>query len=279
MNGILLFLAVFLLICLYMTLPKKPFGGGFAPFEGLYVAHRGLHTEDLTVPENSLPAFAAAAEAGYGIELDLQLSKDGEVMVFHDDSLKRVCGEQGLIWERTREQLSKLRLCGSGETIPTFRQVLELVAGRSPLIVELKHGPRRDELCKKAYDLLRGYSGRYCIESFDPLVVRWFKKHAPGVCRGQLITQVDGYGLSTKTVPPLLLAAGFCNFLSRPNFIAHNQGRKLLTVRLAELLGAKRVTWTVREEGEALSSDCIIFEFFRPDTHYHKKRRGAKEQA
>ena len=153
---------------------------------GVNHAHRGLHTKDKTVPENSLPAFRAAAEAGYGVELDIQLSRDGQVVVFHDDTLDRVCGVHGRVDEFTFEELRGMRLCGTQETIPLLTEVFEVMGGRTPMIIELKTGRRNDELCEKGLALMRAYNGPYCIESFDPRIVRWFRKNAKDVLRGQL---------------------------------------------------------------------------------------------
>lgn len=110
-------------------------------------AHRGLYSKDQSIPENSLPAFKAAAGAGYGVELDVQLSKDGHVMVFHDDSLKRMCGKDGNIWDYTLDELRGFSLAGTGERIPLFSEALEaLKENAGPLIVELKTGPKNQEL-------------------------------------------------------------------------------------------------------------------------------------
>ena len=122
---------------------------------GVNHAHRGLHTKDKTVPENSLPAFRAAAEAGYGVELDIQLSRDGQVVVFHDDTLDRVCGVHGRVDEFTFEELRGMRLCGTQETIPLLTEVFEVMGGRTPMIIELKTGRRNDELCEKGLALMR----------------------------------------------------------------------------------------------------------------------------
>ena len=157
-----------------------------APFYGRNYAHRGLHSRDKSVPENSLTAFRLAAEAGYGIELDIQLSKDGQVVVFHDDTLDRVCGVHGRVDAFTLEELRGMRLCGTDERIPLLTEVFAVVAGRSPFIIELKTGPRNAELCEKGLALMRAYDGPYCVESFDPRIVGWFKKHAPDLLRGQL---------------------------------------------------------------------------------------------
>ena len=140
-------------------------------------AHRGLHGE--TVPENSLLAFDLAAKEEYGIELDVQLSADGEVMVFHDYRLARMTGCEKKLCELTAAELSGLRLKGTDEKIPTFREVLALVDGRVPLLVELKGESTDTSLCPKVAELLREYGGAYCIESFNPLLLGKMRKQLP----------------------------------------------------------------------------------------------------
>ena len=171
---------------LFMLAPGRVTKRQRAPFQNVNFAHRGLHSRDKSVPENSLEAFELASRAGYGIELDVQLSKDGQVVVFHDDDLKRVCGVDCRVDERTYAELTELRLCGTEYTVPLFTEVLATVRGRSPLIVELKRGRRNIELCEKTYALLAEYRGDVCIESFDPFIVAWFRFHAPELLRGQL---------------------------------------------------------------------------------------------
>ncbi len=183
-------------LTMWLVAPGRSTKQQRAPFEGLNIAHRGLHSRDKTVPENSLPAFREAAAAGYGAELDVQLSREGEVVVFHDDTLERVCGVSGRVDSYSLASLQQMHLCGTEYTIPTFAQVLE-AAGTMPLVVELKSGPRNRQLCRKTLDLLRGYPGPWCIESFDPRIVAWFRKNAPDVLRGQLADEPRSYTRKT----------------------------------------------------------------------------------
>ena len=238
-----------------------------APYLGRNFAHRGLHTPDKRVPENSLAAFALAAEAGYGMELDVQLSRDGQVVVFHDDDLRRVCGRDARVDELELAELQTLSLCGTEERIPLFSQVLKLVDGRTPLIVELKSGRHNRELCRKTLALLRSYPGDACIESFDPRIVAWFRFHAPELLRGQLAQPPALY--KGQPLPArFFLGNTLLNFLSRPQFIAYKLGPRPLAVRFAELLGAMRVGWTSHDRENERGRDAVIFEFYRPDTHY-----------
>ena len=253
----------------YALLPGKSTPAQRAPFTGVNYAHRGLHSKDKTVPENSLAAFRAAVEAGYGMELDIALSKDGEVMVFHDDDLPRVCGVEGRLDGRTLAELRQLRLEGSEEGIPLFTQMLEEVAGRQPLIVELKtHPTRNEELCQKAWAILQSYNGPYCIESFDPRIVGWFYKNAPQVLRGQLASRPKSLGMGLQG---FLIGTLLCNFMGRPHFIAYDTGYKPLSVRFAEVF-AMKVAWTVRPENDVAffekHSDGVIFEYYLPAPRY-----------
>ena len=205
-------------------------------FRGINYAHRGLHSRDRSVPENSLPAFRKAAREGYGIELDVRLSKDGKVVVFHDDTLERVCGVPSRVDELTWEELRALRLYGTDERIPLFSEVLRSIQGAAALIVELKNGPRNRELCEKTKAILEEYRGNVCIESFNPLIVAWFRFHAPKLVRGQLATAYRDYNRDgVNAAAAFVLHNTLLNFLSRPQFIAYRIGRRPLLRSLSPI--------------------------------------------
>lgn len=243
-----------------------------APFAGRMFAHRGLFAKAQDVPENSLAAFSRAVEAGYGIELDVQITSDGALVVFHDGTLERACGVPGGIAARTLDEVRALRLFGTGEGIPLFADVLSLVDGRVPLIVELKPFGDWRLLCQETAALLHAYPGDACIESFDPFLVRWFMQNAPAVMRGQLS---EAYRFSHRNIPwyqAVLMSRLLSNAFTRPHFIAYRLGPKCLSARLCERLGAMRVVWTVHE-GDDLpriqsENDAIIFEHFTPERAY-----------
>ncbi|MFV0413005.1 MAG: glycerophosphodiester phosphodiesterase family protein [Oscillospiraceae bacterium] len=265
---VLLAVLCLLAVAFFMLCPGKSTPRLRAPFWGRNYAHRGLHGKSGQVPENSLAAFAAAANAGYGRELDVQLSKDGQVVVFHDDTLDRVCGVNGRVDSFEYSELMGFRLHQSEQGIPLFTEVLNTVAGRVPLIVELKMGPRNAELCRKTKAILGEYAGPYCIESFDPRIVRWFKKNAPGVLRGQLASRPKELNSSLSG---FLVGTLLCNFLGRPHFIAYGKGKQPFTVLVAKSL-AMKVVWTVRPEDDIqrleIENDAVIFEFYEPETQY-----------
>lgn len=239
------------------------------PFMGTNVAHRGLHSRDKSVPENSLEAFRLAAEAGYGIELDVQFSKDKQVVVFHDDTLDRICGVHARVDELTYDELKELRLCGSDQIIPLFTEVLGVIRGRSPIICELKNGRNNRELCEKTYEIISGYRGDICVESFNPMIVAWFRFHAKDLLRGQLAQPTRFYDAETMSAP-LAYALGHTlfNCLARPQFIAYRIGFRPLSVRMSELLGAMRVGWTSHEPRNEAGRDTVIFEFYRPKVKF-----------
>ena len=255
--------AVLTALPLALIAPAHPSRRQKAPFMGRNFAHRGLHSRDKSVPENSLEAFRLAAAAGYGVELDVQLSKDGQVVVFHDDNLLRVCGEDARVDERTYAELRKLRICGTDQCIPLFAEVLETINGRGPIIVELKNGRRNKELCRKTYELLEHYKGEVCIESFNPLIVAWFRVHAKDMLRGQLATTTDDYGRMPKA-ESYILSHTLLNFIARPHFIAYKIGPRPLSVRISELMGAIKVGWTSHEPRNEKGRDAVIFEFYKP---------------
>ena len=249
---------------LYMLAPGSATKRQKAPFVGRSYAHRGLHSEDKSVPENSLEAFRLAGRAGYGAELDVRLTKDGQVVVFHDDTLDRMCGVHARVDEKSYDELKLLSLCGTDQRIPLLTEVLEVYGGRGPLIVELKSGPRNRELCEKTYAILSDYPGEVCIESFNPRIVRWFRFHGKDLVRGQLATTTSDYGDAVSKRTAFLLSHCLLNFMSRPQFIAYRVGFRPLSVRLAEAMGAMRFCWTAHNERAERGRDGVIFEFYRP---------------
>lgn len=212
-------------------------------------AHRGLHGDG--VPENSLGAFALACEKGFAIELDVHLSKDKEVMVFHDATLERMTGNTAKINELTCEELSELKLADTEERIPTLKQVLELVGGKVPLLVELKGESTDTSLCAEVAKLLREYSGEYCIESFNPLLLAAMRKQLPDAYYGLLYTNVCREKKKCSPLNIALTCMAF-NFLAKPNFIAYDQkDRGCFPVKLTtRFYGATKYVWTVRSDEE-----------------------------
>lgn len=261
--------ALLLALWLLLIAPGRADAAKRAPFTGRCYAHRGLYEADQSVPENSLEAFSRAAAAGYGVELDVQLTRDGQIVVFHDDTLLRACGIDARPDAYTLSELRELPLFQTDHRIPLFSEVLAVIGGRVPLIVELKAGGERTRLCEKTRAMLAVYDGPYCVESFHPAIVRWFYVHAPEVLRGQLS---EAWRFSRRFLPGVTAFAMsrlLCNILTRPQFIAYRIGPKCLSVRACEALGAMRVAWTARGEGAHArlmeQNDAVIFEHYRPE--------------
>jgi len=267
-------LLIFLIYLLVLVRPKK--AASISPALVTDYAHRGLHSVDVDtvegkqVPENSLLAFELACKRGFGIELDVQLSSDGCVMVFHDYTLKRMTGVDKKLNELTAEELKALSLQGTDQHIPTFAEVLELVGGRVPLLVELKGENFDTALCPAVAELLKGYRGEYCLESFNPLLIGEMRKHLPNAFRGLLYTNVCKEKKRYSALNMALTVMAL-NVVAKPNFIAFNQDyRKAFALKLTtRLYRAPRFVWTVRSV-ESLkvareNGESAIFEKIDPD--------------
>lgn len=261
---VLLFLCLFYLWCLKGSGRRKQ----MQPFYQWNYAHRGLHDDQK--PENSMAAFRAALEAGCGIELDVHLLKDGNLAVMHDSSLVRTTGQSGDIEDLTTEELDRYCLNGTQESIPRFQQVLALFDGKAPLIVELKcHKGNVVPLCEAACRMLDSYHGLYCIESFDPRIVRWLRRNRPNILRGQLSENWMGKKLPIPGILKWLLTYHIGNFYSRPDFIAYKfEDRKAFGTDICrKVLGIPGVSWTLKTKEQydaAVQEGWIpIFEGFQ----------------
>ena len=245
---------------------------GHAELEKLknfHYAHRGLHGDG--VPENSMQAFENAKQNGYGVELDVHLLKDGTLAVFHDNTLERVTGIAGRVEDLTKDDLKNIRLEGTDQTIPELCDVLALYGGAAPLVIELKPVAKNHaELCDAVCKALDGYTGAYCIESFDPRVLVWLKNNRPDVVRGQLsqnfLKTDDKLSLPIRIVMSSLVT----NFLTKPDFVAYRYShRNELPVKICQKLwGLTMVGWTIRDKkthDSAVKDGWMsIFEYFKP---------------
>ena len=270
MTVILYALMIVFIVLLLWVLMLSPRNNGpslkdIQPFD---YAHRGLFNENDGIDENSIEAFRIATEKGFGSELDLHLTKDSKLVVMHDESLKRTTGVDINISDCTLEEIRKHRLKYTGEVIPTFEEVLNLVDGRVPLIIELKTVKGNyAELTKAALDALKEYEGKYAIESFDPRVVYWLKNNRPEIIRGQL---AENFSKAPSVINPILgffLQNLLTSFITKPDFISYKvQDRDCLSLRLAKsIYGVQLVYWTVKDrelikELKKVGS-IIIFEY------------------
>ncbi|WP_100404195.1 glycerophosphodiester phosphodiesterase family protein [Bacillus solitudinis] len=230
------------------------------------IAHRGFHTE--TSPENSMPAFLRAVEEGFTIELDVRLTKDQQVVVFHDANLKRMTGLSKNVSECSYEEIQHLKLCYTKERIPLLEEVLEQINGKVPLLIEIKNKRRAGALERKTNELLQAYSGNYAIQSFNPFTLGWFKKNSPGVIRGLLVgdlTKEKTFSMKQK----LLWNKWLFLKMSQPHFINYDlYSANYIPKFIRENTAIIRVCWTAvskQEYQQALAEfDNVIFERFHP---------------
>ena len=265
---VIIFIFVMLVILyLFLIMPRMA-PRSMKEFRGWYYAHRGFHDNHSDAPENSARAMALAVENGYGIELDVQLTKDEKVVVFHDATLKRVCGVDAKVNSMTYEELQQLRLFGTEERIPLFSDVLKIIGGKVPLIMEVKMVDAKTRVCELADKELEGYQGVYCMESFHPFAVQWYKKNRPDVVRGQLSANFKKEG-QKEGLQEWLVHMLLINVLGRPDFVAYShKSANNLSRRLTGMFGACAVAWTIRSQTELDENhkkfDLFIFEGFVP---------------
>lgn len=232
------------------------------------IAHRGLH--DNKTFENSLQAFSKAAEAGYAIELDVHITTDGHIVVFHDDNLERLSNGKGLVREHTLAQLQELRLNDGISIIPTLIQVLQFVNGKVPLLIEIKSHPNIGVLELALTKILDNYKGEYAVQSFNPYIVKWFKNNKPEYIRGQL----SSYNMSEANVSKFqqwLLKNCLLNFITKPDFISYDVETANENFRRLKKFNKQKkavILWTVRNAEQLLNKkfayNNIIFEGFKP---------------
>lgn len=232
-------------------------------FEGYkFIAHRGLFNKE-NIPENSIKAFELCVQKGYAIELDVNMTKDGYLVVFHDTNLKRMTGIKYNVSDLNLNEIKKLKLLGTENRIPTLEDVFLLVDGKVPLMIEIKRNDKFEELMPKLISMLDKYNGEYVVKSFDPRIVYWLKKKAPHIIRGQLaaknIREVKG------RIMKFLLGKMFFNIFTKPHFISYqytNINYKMYKKQKRK--GREVAVWTVKSKEEYLKikdiCDMVIFE-------------------
>ena len=216
---ILIVAAVLLAVWLFLCMPSPACRRARA-YRGTAFAHRGLH--DVATAENSLNAFEKACAAGVGIELDVQFTKDRQLIVFHDNDLLRMTGKNAAVSELTLDEIRALHLVTDGSAIPTLAEVLETVNGLVPLLVEIKSCRDIKQLTVATAEALRNYNGAYVVESFNPLCLMHLRRLFPEIIRGQLVTTRDDYKDQSGVLAFLLSQLMLC-VLARPDFVAYNQ--------------------------------------------------------
>ena len=231
------------------------------------IAHRGL--DNGSIPENSMAAFRNAIEKGYTIELDVQFTKDKELIVFHDDDLSRLTNDNRKVKDVNYQELKNLKLENTDEKIPTLKEVVEMVDNQVPLIIEIKDGEDIIGLSEKTYNIMKNYKGRYAIQSFNPFILEWFKNNASEVIRGQLSGTFREDAESLKFYEKFVLKNLLLNFKSKPNFIAYElDGVNNLSVKLLKGRNYPIISWTIENEEDMKkayeSTDNIIFDNILP---------------
>lgn len=223
------------------------------------IAHRGLWNENIV--ENSLLAYQNAVEHGYPIEIDLYSTTDNEIVCFHDDTLSRMTGKDGFIYDKTLSELKELSLKNSGQKIPTLKEVLTLVSGKVPLLIEFKDQPDKSYILK-AVKILKEYKGDFAVQAFNPLYLLKIKKLAPEFIIGILGTNTPPKERSFLT--KFIVKNLSLNFLIKPDFISYNY--KGLPIK--NPFNLPLLAWTVTDSENAKTTlsfaDNIIFENFIP---------------
>ncbi|MGI6239759.1 MAG: glycerophosphodiester phosphodiesterase family protein [Christensenellales bacterium] len=258
-------LAILALLALWLFLCAPSRGRRRADhWRGQLFAHRGLFGEGR--PENSVAAFVHAQDEGYGVEMDIQATRDGQLVVFHDDDARRMAGDPRLIRDMTLAEVQALSIDERGTRIPTLGEVLEAMGERGVLLVEIKSAPNIASLTQKTVECLKGYGGRYVVESFDPLCLYWLRRHAPEIIRGQLVHERAPYRRSVGALGAFALSKLLGNVLARPDFVAYARGmRHSATIRLQRaLFKTPLAAWTIKDAAEvrdlAQRGEMPIFE-------------------
>ena len=261
---VLIVLAVLFLV---LIAPRTIGAASLAHMEGYHYAHRGYHDGNVEVPENSLASFQAAIDAGYGIELDVQLSSDNIPMVFHDADLLRACGVEGKVWDYTCEELQQMHLFGTEETIPTLTQALELIGGQVPILLEYKMDKVDTDVCAYSHELLKDYEGPYAIQSFHPFALFWYRQNAKDVPRGiiakNFIRDKKEQGKDPSIVD-FLTTNLMLNVVGYPDFIAYDwHDADYFALKLTRLMGAPTSTWTLKDPAdyEAVKGQFALYTF------------------
>ena len=221
------------------------------------IAHRGLFNKKEGIPENSIPAFERAIQENYPIELDVHLLVDGNIVIFHDDNLARMTGMKKKIKECTYDEIKDLKLNNTKYGIPLFSEVLDLVQGRVPILIEFKYDRKAGETEKRTMELLVNYKGKYAVQSFSPSSLIWFKKNYPDVPRGQL--SADYRNERMIIIKKIILRNLYLNFLTKPYFISYGiNGFPNKRVQKWKDSGNLVLAWTIKnnQDLEKVKNEC-----------------------
>ena len=208
------------------------------------IAHRGLY-DNIKVYENTIEAFKLAIEKKYIIEIDVHLTKDNQLIVYHDYNTKRLLKNNLIIEESTYKELNKENLIH----IPTIEEVLKIVKGKVPLLIEIKQPSTVGKLETELMNILNKYKGEYAIQSFNPKTVYWFKKNYPNILRGQLSCKY--YGKKINKIEKYILSNMLFNIITKPNFISYKYDELSIDkINKYKSKGLKVLGWTIKTKKE-----------------------------
>ncbi|MFU8793561.1 MAG: glycerophosphodiester phosphodiesterase family protein [Acholeplasmataceae bacterium] len=232
-----------------------------------FIAHRGLHTSDGSVPENSRTAFIEAMNAGYAIECDLNVLGDGTVVVFHDNNMLRLCGKNIALNDITYEKMKEIFYLNTTESILTLKDLVELIDGKVPLLIELKPFGNIKQLCENTMALLKSYQGRYALFSFHPKIVYWLKKHHPSVIRGQISSFFKDENM--RKFNKYLAKKMVFNRYTKPDFISydiHDLPNKYADQAAKKGLPVLSFAAQTQQAFDRIKAhyDNVVFEYFIP---------------
>ena len=264
---LLILLIVLAVLFLVLIAPRTIGSASLEHMQGYHYTHRGYHDGNVNIPENSLSSFAAAIDAGYGIELDVQLSSDKVPMVIHDADLDRICGVQGKVWDYTCAELQQMKLFGTDETIPTLAETLALIDGQVPILLEYKMDKVDTDVCAYSHELLKDYDGPYAIQCFHPFALFWYRRNANDVPRGiiakNFIRENREKGEKSDIID-FLTTNLMLNVIGYPDFIAYDwQDADYFALKLTRLMGAPTSTWTLKDPAhyEAVKGEFDLYTF------------------
>ena len=269
---LLIFILLLIIIYLYAIKPNnRQFD--FKAYEKTFICHRGLFN-NIDIPENSLIAFQKAVDNNYGIELDVQITTDNKLVVFHDTSLFRMCNIDKDLVDCDYQELQSYHLLDTNHQIPLFADVLKVLKKDTPLIIEIKADGRFIETTKLVVEMMKNYDGLYNIESFHPKVVKYLKQNEPDIIRGQLsydyIKDKDSH---IPFISKFILTYLLTNFINKPDYIAYdcNSYNNLSFKIISKLYKGKCVAWTVKSNDEFKKIkdyyQCFIFDSYIPDNN------------
>lgn len=264
---VLLIILIILIIYFLLIFTRRDETKDFSKLEERLIAHRGLFDND-KVPENSLVAYEKAIKSGYSIELDVHLTKDNQLVCIHDSDLSRMCGVEKTLEEISLDEMKSLFLLNTSEKIPTFKEALSLIDGRTPIFVEIKYQGNYMKTARRTARMLDSYIGTYAIQSFQPKVVRWFHKNRPSVISGQLCSNfIKSESSFVQKISPTHTI--FLSY-SRPDFIAqnYNQRENINFKLIQKITNLKTQVWSIRSKDDLYTDldnyDMIIFDSFNP---------------